>query len=205
MIKWKEYYLKNKEKEKERKKLYYKNNKEKVFNCCKKWKEKNKEKLRNYNKKRYQENKEHILNTCKKYRDDNKDVIRKKSSEIYKSKEYRTLHKKRMKDKYHNDPIQKLISLHRTRLWHALKSQNAKKSDHSIKLFGCSVKDLKNYLEKQFQEGWNWKNHGLIWHIDHIKPLSKFNLNDDVEQKKAFHFTNLQPLLKEENLRKHNN
>src|ERR1035441_6064988 len=205
MTKWQIYYQNNKQKEKIRKKLYYQKNKKRISLYWKKYQKNHKEKISIYNKEKYLKNKDSILNSCKKYRDNNKEMIRKKSSERYKSKKYRILHKKRMKNKYHNDPIHKLISLHRTRLWHALKSQNARKSDHSIKLFGCDVKNLKNHRSEEFRKEWNWENHGSVWHIDHIRPLSKFDLNDPMEQKKAFHFTNLQPLLKEENLRKHNN
>ena len=47
----------------------------------------------------------------------------------------------------------------------------------------------------------NWQNHGK-WHIDHIKPLAKFNPNDYEDVKKVNHYTNLQPLWAEENLKK---
>ena len=40
--------------------------------------------------------------------------------------------------------------------------------------------------------------------IDHIKPISKFNLNDENELKKCLHYTNLRPLLSIDNKRKSN-
>ena len=46
-----------------------------------------------------------------------------------------------------------------------------------------------------------WENHGE-WHIDHIKPCASFNLLNEDEQKKCFHYTNLQPLWASENLSK---
>ena len=49
----------------------------------------------------------------------------------------------------------------------------------------------------------SWENHGLhTWHLDHIKPLSSFDLRKESEQYKAMHYTNFQPLLAQDNLRK---
>ena len=47
----------------------------------------------------------------------------------------------------------------------------------------------------------NWSNMNQ-WHIDHIRPISSFNLNDPTQQKKCFHFSNLQPLWAKDNLKK---
>ena len=49
----------------------------------------------------------------------------------------------------------------------------------------------------------NWDNYGQ-WHIDHIRPCASFNLLDPIEQKICFHYTNLQPLWAEDNLKKSN-
>ncbi|KKL15741.1 hypothetical protein LCGC14_2502560 [marine sediment metagenome] len=49
----------------------------------------------------------------------------------------------------------------------------------------------------------SWENYGFYgWHIDHIKPLCLFNLSDEKQFNKACHYTNLQPLWAEENLKK---
>jgi hypothetical protein len=51
----------------------------------------------------------------------------------------------------------------------------------------------------------NWNNYGVKGrHIDHIKPVSKFDLTKEEEIKKCFHYTNLQPLWWDENLKKSN-
>ena len=58
-------------------------------------------------------------------------------------------------------------------------------------------------MESKFTEGMSWENQGKNgWHIDHKKPCSKFDLSKPEEQKKCFHFTNLQPLWWEDNLKK---
>jgi len=38
---------------------------------------------------------------------------------------------------------------------------------------GCSIEELKNYLESRFQPGMTWDNWSINgWHVDHVKPLS---------------------------------
>lgn len=65
-----------------------------------------------------------------------------------------------------------------------------------LKLMDCEVDYLKKYLESKFKPEMNWSNHGEIWEIDHIIPCSSFDLSNLEEQKKCFHYTNLQPLFK---------
>ncbi len=72
-----------------------------------------------------------------------------------------------------------------------------------LDLLGCSLEDVIKHIEDQFQPGMAWKNHGINgFHIDHIKPCSSFNLTDPEQQKKCFHYTNLQPLWAVDNRRK---
>ena len=69
------------------------------------------------------------------------------------------------------------------------------------KLFGCTSQQLRKYLEKLFKPGMTWENYGK-WHVDHIVPISKFNLKNPEERNKCFHYTNLQPLWAKENMMK---
>ena len=116
---------------------------------------------------------------------------------------------KHHKDKYHSDPIYKMIILQRIRICGFLKVKNARKGSSSVQLLGCSPKELRNHLEKQFKPGMTWENHGQgknKWQVDHIIPLNHFykehDLTDPATQKKAFHYTNLQPLWASENIAK---
>ena len=77
------------------------------------------------------------------------------------------------------------------------------KQGSAIKLLGCSISELKFYLEGKFQEGmsWdNWKSDG--WHIDHAIPLAYYDLQDKNQLALACHYTNLQPLWAKENISK---
>jgi hypothetical protein len=76
---------------------------------------------------------------------------------------------------------------------------------HAIDLLGCSLEDLRRHIERQFQPGMTWENWGRYgWHIDHIIPVSYFDMADPEQQKQAWHYTNLQPLWAEDNLKKNN-
>ena len=97
-------------------------------------------------------------------------------------------------------PYEKLAASVRTRMRECIKY--GYKSAKTEVLLGISIKNLKIYLENQFREGMTWETYGK-WHIDHIIPISSFDLSTVEEQKKAFHYTNLQPLWAKENLQKH--
>ena len=89
----------------------------------------------------------------------------------------------------------------RHRIYMALKG--TVKSKRTIDLLGTSIDNLWNHLEKTFKPGMTRENHGL-WHIDHIKPCSSFDLSKPEEQAKCFHHTNLKALWAHENLSKSN-
>lgn len=73
--------------------------------------------------------------------------------------------------------------------------------DRTAALVGCSPRELEAHLAKQFKPGMTWDNYGRdTWHIDHIRPCSSFDLTKRSEQRKCFHYTNLQPLWAKENL-----
>lgn len=75
------------------------------------------------------------------------------------------------------------------------------KSESTKKIIGCSIEELKIYLENQFSEGMCWENYGK-WHIDHIIPISSAKTNEEVY--KLNHYTNFQPLWSVDNLQKSN-
>jgi len=73
------------------------------------------------------------------------------------------------------------------------------KTNKTIDYIGCSYVELKEYIEKQFADGMSWENR-TEWHIDHIIPLSSAKTEEELY--KLCHYTNLQPLWAEENLKK---
>jgi hypothetical protein len=101
------------------------------------------------------------------------------------------------------DPNYNLTIVLRQRLYRALKGQY--KTGSAVSDLGCSIDDFRIYIETRFQPGMTWENHGRTgWHIDHIIPISSFDLSNPEEFKRAVHYTNLQPLWAHENHQKSN-
>ena len=73
----------------------------------------------------------------------------------------------------------------------------------NIRIFGLGYNNLKlkQRLECQFKDGMSWDNYGK-WHIDHKKPISKFNKCTDLKIINSL--SNLQPLWAKDNLSKGN-
>lgn len=86
----------------------------------------------------------------------------------------------------------------RTRLQKVLKNKN---SYRTVELYGCSPAEMTAHIESLFVEGMSWENRSE-WHLDHIRPLSSFDLTDAEQLKQACHYTNIQPLWAVDNMRK---
>lgn len=150
---------------------------------CKEWKD-----LNNYNisKKHWDSLRIDCKNCLSQYRKDNREKI---SEKIY-------AYEKKRKE---IDPTFKLLKTLRSRLGNVLKRKGIEKTVNTIELLGCTIDFLKGFIEAKFKNGMNWENHG-DWHIDHIRPCASFNLTNEEDVKKCFHYTNLQPLWAKENL-----
>jgi hypothetical protein len=223
-----QYYYKNHKKQKQD---YRKKNKENLQKYQKKYKKKYrlnyKEEIKKQSQEYYQKNKSKLLEQSKKYLNDNRKKRneynrkygkRKKRKEYMKKynkngkrkeylRKYKISHKKEratyIRYKRENDINFKIRDNYRKRTYMALKS-NSKKG-YTLELLGCSIDQLKQYLESQFVENMNWDNYGFgndKWNIDHIIPCASFDLTLKENQYKCFHFTNLQPLWQIDNFEK---
>lgn len=174
-------YEKNKNKYLSKKKEHYQENRKELLAKMREYRQANPD----YNKKYYEEHRVEILAYKKKYAKENPDKIKEQRAKRRRSLEYRLKHNLR------------------TRINKAIRRNS--KSSKTFELIGCTVEQFKVHLANQFVEGMSWDNYGYgddKWHIDHIKPCAKFNLKDPEQQKACFHYTNLQPLWQQDNLRK---
>jgi hypothetical protein len=161
-------------------------NPDKVAKAYKKWSEKNKDKISLKDQLYRINNEEKIRIRQQRYRNKNKEKLNNYQREYYS-----------------NNIEARFKKILRVRINQALKGIN--KNNTFNKVLGCTSNALRIYLEAHFKDGMSWDNYGYRgWHIDHIKPCSSFDLSDIEQQKQCFHYTNLQPLWAQENMRKSN-
>lgn len=86
----------------------------------------------------------------------------------------------------------------RRRLLRALKGNT--KPGSAVRDLGCSIDELKLYLESMFDANMAWNNYGRYWNIDHIIPLSAIDLSNREQLLVVVHWTNLRPMKCKENI-----
>ena len=156
----------------------------------KRWAEENREHCKKVRHAKYLRTKEKTKELSRLWRQNN----------LEKSREY---HRNYVKHKRATDPHYCIQHRLRNRLLCALKRTGDKKLFKFLELTGCTLLELKKYIESKFKDDMSWEkflNSEIV--IDHIKPCCSYDLSDPSQQKECFHYTNLQPLWKDENRRK---
>jgi hypothetical protein len=140
-------------------------------------------------KERYNKNRRREIDRVLKYNKDNWNKILEYNRKYYDKK-------------IKNNIFHKLNRSIRTKMVRTLHNGSKNRQKWEL-LVGYTVQDLKKHLEKQFKNGMTWDNYGK-WHIDHIKPISKFKYNNpvDIDFKECWSLSNLQPLWAKENISK---
>jgi hypothetical protein len=169
---------------------------EKVKEHQRNWKQKNREHIRQYQQK-------HRKNNPEMYKQYDKTKLEKHGEVIKKKRKESNQLRMKTDSQYH------LAKVCRNRVRAAVLNQKTTKSAKTLELLGCTLEQLKIYLESKFYpnkitgEMMTWDNHSKFgWHIDHIKPVDSFDLTNPDQQKVCFNWSNLQPLWWDENLSK---
>ena len=192
------YYQANKEKFAEQQRAYREANREKVAQRHRAYNEANKEKVSEYGRAYRRANRKRIAEKRRAYYQANKEKILERHLARYEAKKEEILERQRdyKKRRYSEDRAYVVVDRLRRRLRSALNGQA--KPATTMELVGCSSEKLCAWLEMHFDEGMTWENRSE-WHIDHIKPIASF---EDPADPACWHWSNLQPLWAEDNLKK---
>ena len=137
-------------------------------------------------------------NTCKKC--ENKERYQRKKRKRLEDSEYDKkvreydVYRKRKKER----ECERTMFIQRMRqlIRHSFKRRGYTKKSKTFDILGEEWSVVKLHFENLFKEGMTWDNYGE-WQIDHIIPISTSKTNEDII--KLNHYTNLQPLWKNEN------
>lgn len=69
---------------------------------------------------------------------------------------------------------------------------------------GVEADVFRSHLEALFKDGMTWANYGILWQIGHRVPVRLFDCADPEQFKLCFHYKNLQPEIRGENMRRLN-
>ena len=165
--------------------FYYRKDSNKYRNDCKECLKKGVKRRYNhiekkkYNKKYYKNNRTKCLANALLYQKENRAKINLQRNQ-----------------RYNEDMKYRLLINLRTRMKDVMKGK--KKCTTTIKLLGNTIEYVYAFLESQMSDTMTFDT----IHIDHMMPLKSFDLTKPEEQRKACHYTNLQPLFPTENLSK---
>jgi len=162
----------------------------------------NKEKINLRGRLYYQDNKDEIKSQMVLYRLNNLD--KQKVYNLNKKDENNIYCKKYNKDRRGTDIKFKLKGNISNLIYNTFKSTcngEYKKSKRTEEILGCTLEEFTQHLQSQFTEGMTLENHGE-WEMDHIVPISSAKTEEEIY--KLNHYSNYQPLWKEDNRRKSN-
>ena len=211
------YYKSNRERILADKRRYYKRNRKKILASKRLYHELNSRKICSKKRRYYRTNRRRVLARNCSYFKNNREKVRVsrllwRKNNPEKARAQRHLWAKNNPDKVRESTKRwlksgspkaenyRISNLLRRRILGALTGKT--KAAHTLELLGCSIEQFREHLQKQFRSGMQWNNHGSVWEIDHKLPCASFDLSDPSQQRKCFHYSNMQPLFKQENREK---
>jgi len=165
------------------------------------WRANNRDEINRKKREYHKDNPEKVKAWDKRTYEKNKEIHAARNKARY-EKNKQKIHGQ-MKERYHTD-IQYKLSLNLRRRMHKL-IRREDRNGSAVRDLGCSLEEFKSYIESKFTEGMTWGNYGVHgWHLDHIYPLSRVDLQNIEQFLKVAHYTNYQPLWAKDNISKGN-
>jgi|SRR5690625_511155 len=190
----------NPERVRELKRAENKRNQPRYNERNKRWRDQNIERFRERQREYRAKNEKLIAEYMREYRRENSDRIKvMKKSWAEKNREMiRARHARRIA----NDPDYKAARMIRRTLHRTLRLLKRDKFSPTEKELGYTIEQFKRHMERNMAPDMTWANHGTLWHIDHICPVSEFIAAGVTDPKKVNALKNLLPVYAEENLSK---
>jgi hypothetical protein len=205
----KKWHEENKERHTEQQRNWRKNNPERVHELARRYRERHPTRIRARARKYYKTHAEERRQYSRRHYSENRDVCCAAQREHRKLPEVKAKLAEYQRNRCEIDNGFKIAKNLRSRINTALRRQRggtkASKNTSTTRSLGCAIPELVSHLESLFQEGMSWENYGRgsgKWHVDHVVPLTAFDLENEEDFAKACHYTNLQPLWAHENISK---
>ena len=98
-----------------------------------------------------------------------------------------------------SDPVFFVYKKIRNTIYSAITSRyDSRKEKRTEEMLGCSVEFFRSFIEAKFTDGMEWGNHGVVWQLDHICPVSQAKNTEELMRLQ--YFENFQPLMCLDNL-----
>jgi hypothetical protein len=169
-----------------------------------------KEKQKIYNSKTKEQGnarkRKYVINNPEKRLEQSRNYYHRHKKEIKKRNDAKREINNRKRVEYINSNQQaKLAHNYRTLIWKSLKTKS--NGGRLQELLGCNIDYFVIHLESLWELGMSWDNYGIgemKWNVDHIIVLDDFDLTNYSQAKRAFHYTNTQPMWSSQNCSKSN-
>jgi hypothetical protein len=128
--------------------------------------------------------------SCKRYKKNNKEHV----SEY--NKKYKAEHKEEttIYNCIYNSTRREIDENFRIRTDMRSMLHKAVFENMDLPVIGCSNKNLRLWIESNFNSKISWLNYASEWQIDHVIPLQIFDLTNKVELNISFNWKNIRPL-----------
>jgi len=170
------------------------------------WKRQKKEKKRFCLDRWRANNPDKWRDVTRRYREKHRVILRsKRKADYWKDVEVSREYQRKVRRDHRNDGRWKIRGSHSASIRRVLTKANVRQRKKMAELTGCSTNFLKQYIERQFTDSMTWENYGngeANWQVDHIVPISVFDLQDEWQRRACFHYSNLQPLWRFDNQQK---
>ena len=137
----------------------------------------------------------HICKECEK-------IYRRERKRIRTDKD-RATRRAKDKERLKSDHLFALKDRIRHNIKESIRRRGYSKKTKTLEILGCETwQFFYDYIESKFQKDMTWDDRSA-WHLDHIIPISTAKTEKDVFR--LNHYTNFQPLWKDDNIKKSNN